>query len=157
MQEAVAPDLAAGGSGFRALLKEFCDLQKVPMDAQSTGIEFEADGHVVLMAPHPQDPQCVYIEVVVMDLEEPSAAGLMMLHKINHAARLEHDWVISIDEGHHLIIHTHRPLDTLRSDTLQGLLTEGIERARALYIMLVDPTDPALTSTSMSSDHPLWG
>ena len=127
------------------------------MDDQSTGIEFEADGHVVLMAPHPQDPQCVYIEVGVMDLAEPSAAVLMVLHQINHAARLEHDWVISVDEGHRLVIHTHRPLHALRGGDLQGLLVEGIERAQALQVMWVDTGGPAPAATSVSSDHPLWG
>jgi hypothetical protein len=115
-----------------ALLKDFCADVGLTMDDRATGIEFEADHHVVLITPDPRQSDRLLIEVSVQTLEQTPFELLVALHRLNDAARLEHDWVVTIGVDDQLRIHTQREIDSCRSSDLQTLLAEGIERARAL-------------------------
>lgn len=117
---------------FKALLAEFCASVQMPLDDDALGIEFEADGHLVLVVPDPRDVERMLVEVSVMRLDNASQGLLTALHRLNHQSRLEHDWVISVDPADQLSPHTQRQIANIHAGELQALLAEGIERARAL-------------------------
>jgi hypothetical protein len=140
---------------FQALLAEFCTEMQMPTDDQALGMEFEADGHIVLLAPDPRDDQRLQIEVSVMRLDHPSASLLLALHQLNHQSRLEHDWMLSVDVADQLTLHSQRQLQGCRPSDLQALLAEGIDRAQALMSLcqtLAEAPKPTAEPTVMTID-----
>lgn len=139
---------------FQALLAEFCASVQMTMDDRALGLEFEADGHLVLVAPDPRDASRMLLEVSVMQLETPEAGLLMALHRLNHQSRLEHDWVISIDAADQLSLHTQREIGRTRAGDLQALLAEGIDRAQALVSLcqvIASAPEPTQQAAGMPS------
>ena len=121
---------------FRALLQAVCAEAGMDLPEDSPGIEFEADGHVTLIVPDPRQDDRMHIEVSVLTLPALGGDRLMALHQLNHAARLDHDWVITIDVANRVCMHTQRAVAGCKASDLQSLLAEGIERAQALCAVL---------------------
>ena len=119
-------------SQFQALLTSFCQSVGLPADPEALGLEFEADGHTALVSPDPRDDQRLLAEVLVGGFSELPEALAGLLHQLNDAARLEHDWVASIGLAGELRLHTQRPIAQTNPSDLEGLLADGIERAQAL-------------------------
>ena len=117
---------------FRALIQDFCTEAGLAMSNDTLGIEFEVEGHVTLIVPDPRNATRMLIDVSVLTLPQARADLLLTLHQLNHAARLEHDWVITIDVADRLCLHSQREIATCHAADLQSLLSEGIERAQAL-------------------------
>lgn len=117
---------------FQALLAEFCASVQMPVAEDALGIEFEADGYLVLVAPDPRDADRMLVEVSVTRLEGAPPNLMTALLRLNHQSRLEHDWVISVDPADQLCLHTQREISRTRDSDLQALLAEGIERAQAM-------------------------
>jgi hypothetical protein len=139
---------------FQALLTEFCASVQMPMDDAALGIEFEADGHRVLVVPDPRDTERMLIEVNVMRVDTPAHALHMVLHRLNHQSRLEHDWVISVDAADQLSLHTQRDIGRSRASDLQALLAEGIDRAQTLLSLcegLSSVPEPSQEGTGQTS------
>ena len=139
---------------FQTLLAEFCASVQMPMNEQALGIEFQADGHTVLIAPDPRDAQRMLIEVSIVHLQEPSPQLLMALHHLNHEARLEHDWVVSLDVGDQLCLHAQRDIHTCRASDLQTILAEGIDRAQALQRLCELMAAPTIAQADAPSAQP---
>jgi hypothetical protein len=131
-QEKLMNDRSPISEQFQALLAEFCASVQMPLDDGALGIEFEADGHLVLIVPDPRDADRMLVDVNVMRLDNPAAGLTMALHRLNHQSRLEHDWVISVDAADQISLHTQRDIGRSRAGDLQALLAEGIDRAQAL-------------------------
>jgi len=131
---------------FRALLTAFCSAHQIPIVGQTLGVEFEADSYRVLIASDPRDTERILVDVVVAALDEPSLDFLMALHQLNHHARIEHDWVASVDLSDRLCLHTQRSLATLRVEEVDSILAEGINRAEALETLCKTLAEPALTA-----------
>lgn len=124
--------MSSNNTQFQALLSEFCASVDLAMEATALGIEFEADGHTVLIVPDPRSEERLLIEVDVIMLEAPAARLLELLHNLNHEARLEHDWVATLDVTNRLHLHSQQALSSCTAGQLQSLLAEGIDRAQAL-------------------------
>lgn len=101
-------------------------------DDSALGLEFEANGHLVMIASDPRNAERMLIDVHVMRLDNTPTSLAMALHHLNHQSRLEHDWVISVDAADQLSLHTQREISRSRASDLQALLAEGIDRAQAL-------------------------
>ena len=104
--------------------------------SQSLVLEFEAPPHTCRVMPHPADSDRLVIEVMVRYLGE-SAQDLtrdsaLLIHRLNAQARVEHDWVATVDESDHLVIWLTLEIARTRVPDLQAWLVEGIERAQAL-------------------------
>ena len=87
----------------------------------------------------PEDPRAddrLLVEVLVGGVGELREGAAMLLHQLNDAARLEHDWVVSISPAQALRLHTQQPIASTSAGDLEGLLAEGIERAAALAQLL---------------------
>jgi hypothetical protein len=137
---------------FRALIEEFAAEAGLVMQDDSLGIEFEVEGHVTLIVPDPRRASRMLIDVSVLTLPDVQADLLKVLHQLNHATRIEHDWVITIDSADRLCLHTQREIAACKASDLQILLSEGIERAQALQTF----SQQAVESLSSGSrDAPL--
>lgn len=132
-----------GLSRFQIILDEFCSELQISKNVDASGVEFEADGHRALIALDPRDDERLFIGVSVMTLAEPSAALLMALHQLNFQSSFEHDWVVSVDAGYGLSMHTQKPLQACDAKALQALMVEAIERAQALKNLCEAPGDEA--------------
>lgn len=122
---------------FRRLLAEFCQSTGLALDDQATALEFAADGHVAVIGSDPRSRDRLLVQVETAGLVlNPELA--LLLHQINNAAMLEHDWVISCGVDGTLRLHTQVMLAHTTDGDLQGLLADGIERAQALAQMLDD-------------------
>ncbi|MEI7783437.1 MAG: CesT family type III secretion system chaperone [Betaproteobacteria bacterium] len=123
---------ALPSSVFETLLASFCQSVGLPADPEALGLEFEADGHTVLVSPDPRDDQRLLAEVLVGGFSELPEALFRLLNHLNDAARLEHDWVASVGLAGELRLHTQRSIAQTTPSDLEGLLVDGIERAQAL-------------------------
>ena len=141
------------------LLGTFCQSLGLPEDAQAQGVEFEAGDHVVLVAADPRSQERLLVDVGVGTIDEQTPALLRMLHQINGAARLEHDWVATIGAASDLRLHTQRNIASTDAGELQALLAEGIERAQALAQLCaaVQATPPSGTESPMGFDPGAMG
>ena len=139
---------------FRGFLTAFCSAHQIPIDGQTLGIEFEAEGFRVLIAPDPRGAERMLIDVVVGPLDEPSGDLLMGLHQLNHHARIEHDWVASIDLSDRLCLHTQRSLASLRVEDIDSILAEGINRAEALETLCKTLAEPSEATEDLAGGDP---
>jgi len=136
---------------FGALLRDFCSGLGLPMDEGDLGIEFSVEPHTVLIISDPRDPERMLVEVYVRLVEGRPPALLAALHQLNDAARLEHDWVITLDVTNLLRIHTQRSIAHCKVSDLQTLLAEGIDRAQALHALCESlPPDADSITTALS-------
>jgi hypothetical protein len=159
-QEKQMNDRSPTSEQFQALLAEFCASVQMPLDDGALGIKFEAGGHLVLIVPDPRDADRMLVDVKVMRLDNPAAGLSVALHRLNHQSRLEHDWVISINEADQISLHTQRDISRSRASDLQALLAEGIDRAQALLSLcegLCSAPEPSQEGVGQTSvmDPPL--
>lgn len=126
-------------SPFDTLLKEFVTSKGLPADEASYGLEFESEGHTVMVVQHPLHEDRLLVEVTVAVLPaNPSADLLAMLLQINEAARFEHDWAIYLDGEQQVSLSTTASVAGLSVAEMEALMLDGVERAQALQALLND-------------------
>lgn len=137
---------------FGRLLAEFCQSVGLAMNEEASALEFSADGHTVVIGPDPRSQDRLLIQVETPG-RQPQPELAMLLHQINDAAMMEHDWIISLGAAGELRLHTQVMLAQTTASDLEGLLADGIERAQALAQMLdalgqedAQPDEPAAYS-----------
>lgn len=127
-------------SPFENLLESFLILAgQDPAGAKgSRGFEFESGAHTVRVFPDGAGAR-VIIEVDVQTLrpdEVEKAPLLLMLHRLNEAARPEHGWTVTIDEGDAILLSTSLPLAETDGVKLQSAVTEALDRAESLTALI---------------------
>jgi len=127
-------------SAFEKLLESFLILAgQDPAGAKgSRGFEFESGAHTVGVFPD-ADGARVIIEVDVRSLrpdEMENAPLLLMLHRLNEAARPEHGWIATIDEVDGILLSTTLPLTETDGLKLQGSVTDALDRAESLTALV---------------------
>lgn len=127
-------------SAFEKLLESFLILAgQDPAAAKgSHGFEFESGAHTVRVFPDGEGAR-VIIEVDVQSLspdQVEQAPLLLMLHRLNEAARAEHGWTVTIDEGEGILLSTSQPLAETDGVKLQGSVTDALDRAESLTAMI---------------------
>jgi hypothetical protein len=105
---------------FRALIADFAAEAGLVMQDDSLGIEFEVEGHVTLIVPDPRKTTRMLVDVSVLTLPDAPADLLRVLHQLNHAARIEHDWVITVDAADRLCLHTKCEIAASKVSVLSG-------------------------------------
>ena len=124
-------------ASFDTLLKDFAASKGLPADEATYGLEFESEGHSVMVVQHPLHEDHLLVEVSVAVLPvDPSAVLLAMLLQINEAARFEHDWAVYLDGEQQVSLSTAAPLADLSLAEIEGLMLDGVERAQALQALL---------------------
>lgn len=125
---------------FEKLLEGFLVLAgQDPTGAKgSRGFEFESGAHTVRVFPDGEGAR-VIIEVDVQTLrpdEVEKAPLLLMLHQLNEAARPEHGWTVTIDEGDAILLSTSLALAETDGVKLQSAVTEALDRAESLTALI---------------------
>jgi len=134
---------------FAALLADFAAFAGVAGATDGAlGLEFEAGAHVVRVLPHPADPDWLIAEVDVASGIHATPTAYQALHRVNHAARLEHGWMATFDDEDALVMHVSRPVASVTAADLEGLLVEGLERAEALAAIWRDIAQATGSSAS---------
>ena len=124
---------------FDTLLKDFVTAKGLSADDATYGLEFESEGHTVMVVQHPLHEDRLLAEVSVAMLPvNPSADTLAMLLQINEAARFEHDWAIYLDGEQQVSLSTTASLVGLSVGEMEALMLDGVERAQALQALLND-------------------
>ncbi len=122
--------------------------------------EFTSDDHVVFV--DSTDPAAVRVEIslrgLALDDLPHLGEALLLLHRLNAAARPIHPWVASIDEDDMLLLSATVPAPD--RPALTAILGEGLARAHALDALWSTARDgkntPAETlQTWTSTPNPL--
>jgi len=92
----------------------------------------------VRVLPHPANLDWLIAEVDVVEMAQTSPSAYGALHRVNHAARLEHGWTATCGDEGLLVMHTARPVATMTAADLEALLVDGLERAEALATLWRD-------------------
>jgi hypothetical protein len=94
-------------------------------------LEFTEGGHVVTISPLGPKAR-VEISLRGLALADPTPYGeaLLLLHRLNAAARGAHPWIVSIDDEDILLLGAVFPSSD--KQTLATHVAEGIARAKAL-------------------------
>ena len=118
---------------WTSLLQQFGSAHGLAIDAEASVLEFEFQGLVVIIGPHPLHTDRLIAEVDVIEFDdEPDARQLSLLLRINEAARFEHDWSIVLDGERRVALYTTALAEGMTIASLEQLITEGIDRALAL-------------------------
>ena len=136
------------GATYRALLGALARDVGMAADAVTAsasgplGLSFSADGQTCRLLPHPSIEDRLVVEVSACTLDA-AAQGLAnaaqvheFLNRLNAQARLEHDWVATVDEQDEVLLWTWREVRAVTAAGIQELLAEGLERAQALAAAL---------------------
>lgn len=124
-------------SVFQLLLNDFATARGMTIEPNSYGLEFESEGHTVMVVEHPLHTDHFLTEVTVATLStEPPAQALALILQINEAARFEHDWTILLDGEMQVTISTRAALAGLGHGDLEALMADGVGRAQALLGLL---------------------
>ena len=129
-------------TALQTLLIELTGQPDLKPDEGTFGLQFEADGHTVVVQAHPVQPELLLVEVDVAWLgPEPDIRQLSLLLQINHAARFEHAWTLVLDEEQQVSLGTSAPISGLRAADLQALMLDGLERAQLVrgILQALDP------------------
>ena len=136
---------------FRSLLSAFCQSVGLSTDEQALGVEFEAVGHTVMVATDPRTDERLLVEVLIGRSSALPEGLAMLLHQVNDAARLEHDWVATVGAADELRLHTQRAIAQTTPGELESLLAEGVDRAQALA-SLIDALPEEASGASERTD-----
>jgi hypothetical protein len=122
---------------FEKMLESFLDsLGHDPLAAKgSAGFEFGSGDFTVRVFSDSFVPERIVVEVDVRKLDEleiTNATLLLMLHRLNEAARPVHLWSATIDENDLLLLSIGLPLVSVDAVRLQELVSDALERAESL-------------------------
>jgi hypothetical protein len=111
-----------------------------------SGFSFETEDGVVIVSACQADDQ-VRIDLPVVQLD-PTATDfgttLLAVHEFNGRARWLHNWILTLDEDHVLILSQVSPLENLRPEALDTLIEEGFQLAASVELAL-DPSNTTET------------
>ncbi|MFM8547535.1 MAG: hypothetical protein ACKODB_08010 [Betaproteobacteria bacterium] len=123
-------------SQFDALFSSFAQSKGLQLEQAAVGVEFSTERHSLTVTAHPVVEDLLVVEVAIADprvrATEMSQAALLMLLQINDAARLEHDWTISVGAEGVVRLGCLRRIAETDLSTLEALMGEGLERAESL-------------------------
>ena len=138
---------------FEKLLEAFLDSLGHDLSGAkgSSGFEFGSGDFTVRVFPDSTNPEMLVIEVDVRQLdvaETLNAPLLLMLHRLNEAARSAHPWSATVDENSLLLLSTTRPIPEVDAVGLQMLVSDALDRAESLAALVEQfSSSPSLQST----------
>lgn len=126
-------------SMFASLVQAFLSQSGNDPSAARDCLGFELDFHagVVRVAPHPVRPTLGMVEIEMPDVDLEHAGTPAFLHRLNHAAILRHDWIVTIDDEDQAVLSNSFLIAETDATVLEALIGEGIERAEALSALLL--------------------
>lgn len=124
---------------FEKLLESFLALtgHSQEQSAGATGFEFECGAHNVAVFPTADSRLVIEAEAaVLLPTEATSAPLLMAIHRLNEAARAEHGWVATIDDGDRLLVSKILPLHGTDAVALQDAVATALALAESLAALV---------------------
>jgi hypothetical protein len=120
---------------FEALLAAFAARMGLPAPREGVGLELQSDDLTVRVLADTEDDDLLRVEVDIASAQGASASALALLHRINHAARLNHDWQVSLDDDDLIVMHALRSLAETDAVALEAMLDVALERSSALQTL----------------------
>ena len=149
-------------SSFEKLLESFLILaeQDPQLAKESTGFEFECGAHNVSVFPIGDSQLVVEVDVTTLQpVEAASAPLLMILHRLNEAARSEHRWMATIDEEDRILISKSLLIAETDAVALQVAVSAAIDHAETLAALVArignEPLDESSDIPQEDTPHPL--
>ena len=141
---------------FEKLLESFLvSLGHDPIAAKgSGGFEFESGGFNARILLDSTNPARLVAEVDVRrldDAEVSHAELLLMLHRLNEAARPTHGWTATIDEENLLLLSLFLPLAETDGVALQAVVDDALARAESLGQLVRRFSEPASAAATVES------
>jgi hypothetical protein len=138
---------------FQTLLKSYGELAGFEVQNEVEALEFESDGLSIRVFVDPRQSTRVLVDVVCGSLDEAldsrgEADIAMLMHRMNSAAMLEHDWVITIDPARTVLLHQRSDMAQTNAAGLHLLLSEATQRGQALQQMLNQLQQAAQSATT---------
>lgn len=100
----------------------------------------------------------VSVRSLICPSGEDMADTLSMLHRLNHDARSMSPWRILLDENDELFIQQWCALNQIDADSLQSVLTDGLDRAQLLESLLTESlTENTLRDVAALSGSMIFG
>lgn len=132
-------------SQFDALLNSFAKSKGLALGQEPVGVEFSTERQSLAVTAHPVAGDLLVVEVAITDpairaAEMPQSIWLVLL-QINDAARMEHDWTISVDAEGIIRLGCLRHIAETDLSTLEALMGEGLERAESLTDLILSLID----------------
>jgi hypothetical protein len=123
---------------FEILVAEFAAAKGLQAEPGSYALEFESEDHQVVVMPHPARQDHLMVEVSVAALGQDGLGEDLapLLLQINEAARFEHEWSIFMDTRMEVTLGTCLASSGLSLAEMEGLIVDGLDRARALRDLL---------------------
>lgn len=145
---------------FEKLLEAFIDSLGHDLSAAkgSSGFEFGSGDLTLRVFPDSTNPEMLVIEVDVRQLdvvETLNAPLLLILHRLNEAARSAHPWSATVDENDLLLLSAMRPISEVDAVGLQMLVSDALDRAESLAALVEQfSSSPSSQSTETPSSFP---
>lgn len=157
--------MTAANTSFQTLLQAYGESAGFEVKQAVEALDFDSDGLSVRVCVDPRQSTRLLLQVVCGSLDEAldsrgEAHIALMLHHINSAARLEHDWVITIDPVRTVQLHHQSDIAQTTVAGLDHLMSEATERGHALQQILdkiQQVAQSAETDKSSHEDLPLHG
>ena len=148
---------------FEKLLESFLALtgHSQVQATGSNGFEFECGAHDVAVFPTADSRLVVEADAAVLLPTEASSAPLLMaIHRLNEAARAEHGWVATIDEGDRLLISKVLALHDTDAVALQDAVATALALAESLAALVAhaatQEAPPAVESEAPQQNPPAF-
>ena len=148
---------------FEKLLESFLALtgHSQVQATGSNGFEFECGAHNVAVFPTADSRLVVEADAaVLLPTEAASAPLLMAIHRLNEAARAEHGWVATIDEGDRLLISKVLALHDTDAVALQDAVATALALAESLAALVAhaatQEAPPAVESEAPQQNPPAF-
>jgi hypothetical protein len=121
------------------------------LEGDCAGFEIETPTALVRIAPRLGDS--AMIEIPVSNLPEPDASTLHLLHRLNNASLLQHDWIASLDDDDQVVLTAVFQLGQTDAIQLEALVADGLERALSLRDLFQPPSPDAIAEPEVDL-HP---
>ncbi len=118
---------------FDILLQAVADSLGIPLESDTGGLAVQSGGFEALIRPHPVRDYRLILEVKVMRFpDDAPVQSHLLLHQLNELARLEHDWLVTLDLDQDLILSRSAVIAGIAAADVLAMLSEGVDRAEAL-------------------------
>jgi hypothetical protein len=133
--------MSAHTQKFKSLLESYCASLGLEVHDLHEALDFESDDLSVRVSLDPRQSSRLMVQVVCGSLDEEldshaEASIALVLHRINNVARIEHDWVITVDPSRAVRIHHQSDMAQTTLIELENLMSQATERGKALRQIL---------------------
>jgi hypothetical protein len=118
---------------FQKLLGEFAELVGASTEQVTTALEFESEGRIVKVLPHPASEKVFIVELEVGVLADPLPGAASMAFMDLPGATLGSDaWHLLLLDGKRMILKKTVPVHDTTAHELERVMSEALDKAEEL-------------------------